>query len=596
MPLWRKRLRRHVPILKWLPNYRKGDLVADLVAGLTLGLTMIPQSIAYAALAGLTAQYGLYSTFMGSFLYVIFGTIKEVSIGPTSLMALLTFEFTKDHPFEFIVLLTFMAGCVELLMGLLSFGFLVDFISSPVTSGFQSATSIIIIASQLKGLFGLRKIKTGRFVENVILLGQKIHETRFGDLLLGLSCCVILLSLRKLKDIQIGRSGDLSPRQKMLKKALWFISISRNAIVVLVSCLIAFLFEYNGYSPFILSGNIPSGFPPFRFPAFSAEVNNATYAFTDMCNEIGSGIFILPLVAVLANVTIAKAFSSGEPVDATQEMLTLGICNITGSFVSSLPTCGAFTRSAVSNSSGVRTPMAGLFSGSLILLVLMFLTPYFYYIPRATLAAVLICAVIFMIDYKTCFILWRGNKRDFCCSVVTFSSCLALGVEVGLLVGVAVNVGQLLYLWARPSISIQIKNTAGGDYYLVTPDIGLFFPAVDFLRSELNKNCQRNLPVVIDCLHFKGVDYTTAQGISDISRDYNRRGQRLLFINMIPRIFEQLKDVKVDLDVRQCTSCDEEINDILFYSGIPESPSAIVLDEIVPDGKLDLPPEQKPLI
>ncbi|KAL0279267.1 UNVERIFIED_CONTAM: hypothetical protein PYX00_000868 [Menopon gallinae] len=492
LPVWRRKLYRHLPITRWLPLYKKEDLLSDLIAGLTLGLTMVPQSIAYAALAGLTSQYGLYSTFMGGYVYFFLGTIKEVSVGPTSLMALLTFEFSKELPFEFVCLLTFMSGCVELLMGIFQFGFLVDFISAPVISGFQSATSVIIITSQLKGILGLRKVKSGRFLENIMNVIYKLPETRFSDVTLGICCCIVLLLLRRLKDIKLGK---MTEKKMKIKKCLWFVSISRNAIVVLVCGCIAYYFHENESTPFLLSGKIPEGLPPFRLPRFSTEFGNRTYSFTEMCYEIGSGIFILPLVSVLANVTIAKAFSTGGSVDATQEMFTLGMCNILGSFVSSMPTCGAFTRSAVSNSSGVRTPMSGLFSGSLILIFLVFFSPYLYYIPRASLSAVLICAVIFMIDWKTCFLLWKANnKRDLVCFLGTCTACLALGVEIGLLVGVAINIAQLMYLWARPSISIEVKETKGGFYYYIKPDIGLFFPAVDFLRNEINKKCPGEIP------------------------------------------------------------------------------------------------------
>ncbi|PNF16978.1 hypothetical protein B7P43_G03162 [Cryptotermes secundus] len=173
-----------------------------------------------------------------------------------------------------------------------------------------------------------------------------------------------------------------------------------------------------------------------------------------MCSELGLGIIVIPVVAILANVAIAKAFATGPSFDATQEMLTLGVCNIFGSCVCSMPTCGAFTRSAVSSASGARTPMVGLYSGTLIVLALSLLTPYFYYIPRSTLAAVLISAVAFMLDWNILKILWNCNKRDLFLVVLTFVSCLGLGVEIGLLIGVVTNVIFLLYLWARPTVSI----------------------------------------------------------------------------------------------------------------------------------------------
>ncbi|XP_068084543.1 sodium-independent sulfate anion transporter [Anabrus simplex] len=558
---------QHVPILSWLPHYTKLDGVADVIAGLTIGLTMMPQSIAYASLAGLSAEYGLYSAFMGSLVYMVFGTIKEVSIGPTSLMALLTFEYTQDLPIEFVVLLAFLAGCVELLMGILKLGFLVDFISAPVTSGFTSATSVIIIVSQMKGLLGI-KFKSQNFIDNLRQLVIHAPGTRLWDAILGFSCIIFLLALRQLNSIPVGPKDPSmrTPRHKMIKKGLWFISICRNALIVLISSVIAFKLDASG-QPFILSGKVAPGLPPAGLPPFSAQVGNHTYTFPEMCQELGMAILLVPIVAVLANVAIAKAFTTGASLNATQEMLTLGLCNIFGSFFQAMPTCGAFTRSAVSNSSGVRTPMSGLYSGTLILLALSFLTPCFYFIPRATLSAVLISAVIFMIEWQVALTLWYTSKREFALLVLTFLACLCQGVEVGLLVGTGVNILFLLYLWARPTIAIEKqKNCVGGEYLIVTPDIGLFYPSVDFLRIEVCKAAVSQgegvLPVVINCSNFKGVDYTTAKAVQMLLNDFEKRRQVLVFYNLKPNDVAIFHGAKVE-NLQYCNS-EEELIDLLF--------------------------------
>ncbi|KAK1135520.1 hypothetical protein K0M31_000107 [Melipona bicolor] len=450
---------KYVTVVNWLPKYSRLDAVSDVVAGFSVGLTLIPQSIAYAALAGCTAQYGLYSCLMGSFLYIFFGTIKEVSIGPSSLMSLLTFEYTRNMPVDFVVLFCFLAGCIELLMGLLRLGFLVDFISMPVTSGFTSATSIIIIVSQLQGLLGLR-FKAHSITGNLIKIFQNVKNIRMPDFILGICSIAFLLFFRQLKDIDYcfdkgnSRSKKQNNKKVYLKKLLWFLSICRNALVILITATIAFYLEKAGSSPFILSGKIQSGLPTFSLPPFSSQVGNETYTFLDICSHLGSGIIVLPLVSVLANVAIAKAFASGSSVNATQEMLTLGLCNIFGSFVSSMPAAGAFTRSAVISASGVRTPMAGIYVGIMTLLALSFLTPYFYYIPRSTLSAVLISAVIFIIDLKIIRLLWKGCKRDAFAAIVTFLVSAIFGVELGLLVGALFSLIFFLRPPARPKIEV----------------------------------------------------------------------------------------------------------------------------------------------
>ncbi|XP_015428676.1 PREDICTED: sodium-independent sulfate anion transporter-like [Dufourea novaeangliae] len=538
---------KYITVLSWLPKYSQFDGVSDLVAGISLGLTVIPQSIAYAALARLTAQYGLYSCFVGAFVYPILGTIKEVSIGPSSLMSLLTLEYTRNMPVDFIVLFCFLAGCVELLMGLFRLGFLVDFISIPVTSGFTSATSIIIIATQLQGLLGL-KFKADSVVDNLVKISKNIQNVRLPDFALGLSSIAFLLFFRKLKDFNCCVGKDDSGQQGrtvLMKKVLWFLSICRNALVILIASTIAFCLEKRGGSPFILSGKIVSGLPTMALPPFSSQVGNQTYTFVDMCYQYGTGLIVLPLVSVLANVSIAKAYASGSTVNATQEMLTLGLCNIIGSFFSSMPTAGAFTRSAVVSASGVRTPLAGLYVGIMSLLALSFLTPYFYYIPRATLAAVLISAVIFLIDLRIIKLLWNGCKRDAIAATVTFLVSVIFGVEVGLLIGAIFNLIYIIRPSARPQIEmIECKTQLGNKYIMLKPDSGLFYPAANYFCNKIvgiaNKYAENNIPIIVNCERIRNIDYTSIKSIEVLSRNMNAEKKRLWFLNVHPDTFESI--------------------------------------------------------
>nr|XP_033327467.1 sodium-independent sulfate anion transporter-like [Megalopta genalis] len=543
---------KYVPVLSWLPKYSQFDAVSDLVAGFSLGLTLIPQSIAYAALAGLTAQYGLYSCFTGSFVYIIFGTIKEVSIGPSSLMSILTLEYTRNMPVDFVVLFCFLAGCVELLMGLFRLGFLVDFISIPVTSGFTSATSIIIIVSQLQGLLGL-KFKASSVAGNMIKIFENFRKIRLPDFILGISSIAFLLFFRKLKDFDccLAKDGvrkNGTNRAALVKKTLWFLSICRNALVILLASTIAFYYEHNGGSPFILSGKIVSGLPKLSLPPFSAQVGNQTYTFVDMCQHYGTGLIVLPLVSVLANVAIAKAFSCGNTISATQEMLTLGFSNILGSFFSSMPAAGAFTRSAVISASGVRTTMAGLYVGIMSLLALSFLTPHFYYIPRATLSAVLITAVWFIIDVKIIKLLWRGSKRDAIAAVVTFLVSAICGVEIGLLIGAIFNIVYLIRPSARPEIEvIECKSQTGTSYVMLQPDSAILYPAVSYFCNKVNEIIHRyeqhNVPFIMNCEKVRYLDYTSVKGIEILSKNMNVEKRRLWFLNVHPETYEIIQSL-----------------------------------------------------
>nr|XP_003706252.1 PREDICTED: sodium-independent sulfate anion transporter-like isoform X1 [Megachile rotundata]XP_012147521.1 PREDICTED: sodium-independent sulfate anion transporter-like isoform X1 [Megachile rotundata] len=565
----------YVIIANWLPKYSRFDAVSDLVAGFSLGLTLIPQSIAYAALAGLTAQYGLYTCLMGGFVYLFFGTIKEVSIGPSSLMSLLTLEYTRNLPVDFVVLFSFLAGCVELLMGVLRLGFLVDFISMPVTSSFTSATSIIIIVSQVPGLLGIR-VKAHTAADNISKIVQNIQNIRIPDLILGVCSIAFLLFFRKMKDFDcafLDSKNDTKAhnKKKIVKKILWFLSICRNALVILITAIISFYLEKSGPAPFILSGKIESGLPKFSLPPFSSQIGNQTYTFMDMCYHYGTGIIILPLVSVLANVAIAKSFATGSNVNATQEMLTLGLSNILGSFVSAMPAAGAFTRSAVLSASGVRTPMNGIYVGTMSLLALSFLTPYFYYIPRATLSAVLISAVMFIIDLKIIRLLWKGCKRDAVAAIVTFLVCIVGGVELGLLVGALFNLIFFLRPSARPKIEmIQYKAEFGNKYIILKPDTGLFYPATNYFCNKITeiirKNDENNVAFIIDCERIRNIDYTAIKSIELLLAGINAEKRKLWFLHVNSKLYES---IQVFANTKYFYFIEEEDRiSSIFYDGI----------------------------
>ncbi|XP_065369767.1 sodium-independent sulfate anion transporter [Calliphora vicina] len=506
---------RRVFILTWIRLYDREKAIADLIAGITLGLTIIPQSIAYAALAGLSSEYGLYTAFIGSIIYVFFGTIPQVSIGPTSLMALLVLQYCSDKPVEFVIVLAFLAGLVELLMGIFRLGFIVSFIPSPVTKAFTTGTSLIVTLVQLKNLLGIR-------IKGVPTPIQIWEGINIPDATVGIICLIVLLSLRQLSNVTFKKQSDSTRR---LKKTLWYISISRNAFVVFFCGLIAYLWIHKSSLqavPFSLSSKVQSGMPSIHLPPFAFEHNNRTYVFTDICRELGSAIIVVPIVAVLANVAIAKAFVKDGQLDASQEMLTLGLCNLAGSFFSAMPTCGAFTRSAVSQASGVRTPMAGIYTGIIVLSALSILTPYFQYIPKSSLSAVLIAAVIFMVDFEPMKTLWKTNKKDFLSWSGCLIVCLLAGVEMGLLYGIVVNMIFVLLRLGNPKLEVGLKRCDNLTYVYIQPQSDIYFAGVEHLRTEIRAACslyRNDFPIVVDCSRFMLFDATFIEMINAVAKD-----------------------------------------------------------------------------
>ncbi|KDR24302.1 Sodium-independent sulfate anion transporter, partial [Zootermopsis nevadensis] len=538
----KKVLYKRVPVLLWLPKYNTQDAIGDLVAGITVGLTVIPQSLAYANVAGLPTEYGLYGSFLGCFLYILFGSCKDVPMGPTAIVSLLTFQQVGNlgsNAHYYAILLCFLSGCIELLMGILGLGFVIDFISGPVSSGFTSAAALIIVTSQVKDVLGINA-SGNTFIENWISLFNAMKDTRTWDTVLGVACIVILFLMRLLTMVKVGPKDEtqLTSTHRVINKSLWLIGTSRNAILVVICGFIGYHFENT--DAIKLTGNITKGLPEVKLPPFEFydSTSNNTVSFVDMCSTLGTGIIILPLVALLENIAICKAFSNGKPVDATQELLAIGICNIGNSLVQGFPGTGSLSRSAVNNSSGVRTPLGGLYTGLLVMLSLLFLTQFFFYIPKAALAAIIIAAVIFMVEVHVVIPMWKTKKSDLIPGIGTFVACLVLRLEIGILVGIGINILFILYHAARPKIAIEYQVTREGvEYLLLTPDRCLIFPSVDYVRNLVTKHSiKQAIPVVIDCSHIYGADFTAAKVVECLTQDFSSRKQPLFFYNLKPSV------------------------------------------------------------
>lgn len=547
-----KSLKRKLPILSWLPYYTMDDGLGDLMAGVTVGLTVIPQSMAYAGLAGLPPQYGLYGSFMGAFIYTFVGSCKDVPMGPTAIVSLLTYSSLYGYGPVYANLLCFLTGVIQLAMGLCGLGIIIDFVSGPVSSGFTSAVALLIIASQIKDLLGVRGEGSSLW-EMMRSLYADIDNISLGDTVIGLGCIGFLLILRIVAEVRIGPAdpGQQSPGQKCANKTLWLIGSIRNSIIV-VSCTAmsyAFISSQGGEPvelPYKIIGTIPAGLPEFHLPQFSVRRGNETVGFFDMVHDMRSNVIVLPLIGLLENISICKAFAGGKSVDATQELLAIGLCNIGNAFAQGFPGSGSFSRSAVNNASGVRTPLGGLYSAILVIVALLFLTPHFFYIPKTCLAAVIITAVVFMVEVRVVKPIYRSKKSDLIPGLCTFFACLFLPLEIGVLFGIGLNLMSILYHAARPKISIQeYKTRTGFKYLMLTPDRCLVFPSADYVRNLVTKHSlKRDMPVVIDCSHVYGADFTAAKVIEMLAKDFSDRGQSLFFYNLKPSVVEVFRGVR----------------------------------------------------
>lgn len=346
---------------------------------------------------------------MGCFVYILLGSCKDVPMGPTAIAALLTAQ-TANGSATKAVLLCLLTGIIEILMGVCGLGFLIDFVSGPVSSGFTSAVALIICTSQVKDVLAISASGT-TFVQVWINIFRNMHATVWWDTALGVTCIGVLLILRTLGTIRIGPVADdlQTAGQRWTNKTLWFVATARNAILVVVCGGLGYAFETSGGAPFRLIGSIPSGMPDVRVPAFSSDDES----FWQLVSSMGSGLVVVPLIALMENIAICKAFANGRPVDATQELIAIGASNVANSFFQGFPGTGSLSRGAVNNASGARTPMGSLYTGALVVAALLFMTPLFAFIPKAALAAIIIAAVIFMVEITVVKTMWRSKSK--CC-------------------------------------------------------------------------------------------------------------------------------------------------------------------------------------
>ncbi|XP_059472277.1 sodium-independent sulfate anion transporter-like isoform X2 [Neocloeon triangulifer] len=529
-------LTKRLPILKWARTYDSSCFVADLLAGLTVGLTVIPQGMACAVIAGLEPQYGLYAAFMGCFVYIFFGSCKDITIGPTAISAMLVKPYVDKFGAQVAVLICFLSGCLIFLLGVCQLGFLVDFISMPVIIGFTSAGAISIASSQVAALLG---IKGGghTFLEYWIKVFENIQNTTIWDPVLGFTCIAILLFMKYITKYARppANRSEMTTSTKIWKGVIKYLSLSRNALVVLFSTVIIVLIMGNGDPPVVITGDIQEGLPHFTLPDFGLVYQNETLSVAETFNELSSAI-IIPFVLVLESIAIAKAFANGKTIDATQEMIALGLSNILGSFFQSFPTTGSFTRTAVNNASGVRTPLGGFYTGALVLLCLGLLTSSLKYMPKATLAAVVICAVIFMIEiHEVTMALWKSKKLDLIPLYATFIASLLLGLDSGMIIGIGVNVLFIFYEAARPKLSIETSTLLNKEVILVRPDRSITYPAAEYVKDAVNKQSSRfmgcEVLVVIDGKRINGIDSTAIKVLKSLLDDLRLKNHAICFWN-----------------------------------------------------------------
>ncbi|XP_013172673.1 PREDICTED: sodium-independent sulfate anion transporter-like isoform X2 [Papilio xuthus] len=521
---WRRRL----PITIWLPKYSLHCLGRDAIAGITVGLTSIPQGIAYAMVAGLPPQVGLYSSIFPGFVYALFGSCKDVTVGPTAILSALLAKYVALSP-DFAYLASFLSGCVIMLLGALQLGFLLDFISKPVISGFTTAAALQISASQLKSLFRVTGSSGNTFIQALVNFFTNIKTVHLWDSVLGIASIIFLLLLKRVKV-----HGFMSGACEYMVRA-------RNALLVFITSLLAYFLYKGSITPFALTGKIEGGLPAFGPPPFSTVVNNQTLTFSDMLQTFGFEGLAMPLVAILESIAIAKAFAGSKAVDGTQEMLALGACNMVSSFAQSMPATGSFTRTALNHACGVITPAGAFFKASLVLVSVTLLTEAFYFIPRATLAAVIMVAMLSIIDFSILTTLWRNNKSEVSVWALTLCVGAGAGLEYGIAAGVGADVLRTLAHAARPHVHMQPCKVGAAVCSRAVLPAQLQYMSGRRTARRLRAEAAQLL--LLDAKHLRHIDHGVAEDIITVIVELEKEGRRVAMWNFEAKhqqLFEQI--------------------------------------------------------
>ncbi|KAK7374790.1 hypothetical protein VNO80_08229 [Phaseolus coccineus] len=551
---WTARLRRmtwlewlefFLPCLRWIRIYKWREYFqVDLMAGITVGVMLVPQSMSYAKLAGLEPIYGLYSGFVPIFVYAVFGSSRQLAVGPVALVSLLVCnvlsgiaDSTSELYTELAILLSLMVGIMECIMGLLRLGWLIRFISHSVISGFTTASAIVIGLSQAKYFLGYDLDKSSKIIPVVKSIIDGADKFSWPPFVMGSIMLVILLVMKHL-----GKS----------RKYLRFLRAAGPLTAVVLGTTFAKVFHPPSIS---LVGDIPQGLPKFSVPK----------AFEYAQSLIPTAILITG-VAILESVGIAKALAAknGYELDSNQELFGLGVSNVLGSLFSAYPTTGSFSRSAVNHESGAKSGVSGIVSGIIMICALMFLTPFFEYIPQCTLAAIVISAVIGLVDYEEAIFLWRVDKKDFLLWTITSTTTLFLGIEIGVLVGVGVSLAFVIHESANPHIAVlgrlpgttvyrNVKQYPEAYTYngivIVRVDAPIYFANTSFIKDRLREyevdvdssksrgpEVERIYFVILEMAPVTYVDSSAVQALKDLYQEYKLRDVQIAISNPSPEV------------------------------------------------------------
>lgn len=499
--------------LEWFLVYDKKWLKGDIIAGITVGIMLIPQGIAYAMIAGLPPIYGLYTAMIPQIVYAFFGTSRQLAVGPVAMDSLIVAagvvalaEIGTQNFIEFAILLAFMMGVLQFLFGVFRLGFIVNFMSKAVISGFTSAAALIIGLNQLKHLLGVNINRNNQLHTLIIEAVEKISNVHFISFGIGLLSIIIILFLKK-----------------------YYNKIPAALVVIIVGISLVKLFQLDTQGVSII-GKIPRGLPVFKIPSFNLEI----------MLKLAPVALTLSFIAFLEAISVAKAIEQKHDnykVVPNKELIAIGLGNLIGSFFQTYPATGGFSRTAVSDQAGANTQMYSLVAAFVIGFTLMFLTPVFYYLPKTVLAAIIMVAVFGLIDLKTPKQLYNFSKIDLAILLITFLATATVGITEGILLGIIISLVKIKFSIFKPKVFIEnIEETV-----VFTFQSAIHFANTNYLKDRIESEMKNCGTLILDFTTIKNVDSNGIFILTEVIENLKAKKKQVLIVDMNENVKKILK-------------------------------------------------------
>jgi SulP family sulfate permease len=547
------------PFLNWLSKYKKSWLKGDISAGLTVGIMLIPQGIAYAMIAGLPPIYGLYTAMVPQFVYAFFGTSRQLAVGPVAMDSLIVASGVgviatvgSEHFIELAILLAMLMGLIQIAFGLFRLGFLVNFLSKPVISGFTSAAALIIGLNQLKHLLGVNMQRNNQLQYLVVDAFNHFKEINIFTLIIGVTSILILAIMKR-----------------------YFKKIPAALIVVILGILFVKIFHLDAYGVKIV-GAIPKGLPHFKIQSFNFETIKALSPIA----------LTLALIAFMEAISVAKAIEAKHmnyKVKANKELIALGLGNLVGSFFQSYPSTGGFSRTAVNDQAGAKTPLSAIIAAIIVGLTLLFLTPLFYYLPKAVLAAIIMVAVFGLLDFKVPRQLLKYTKRDLIILNVTLLVTATVGIKEGIITGVILSLVMLIYKSTKPHVAIlgNVPNTylyrnikrfdqlvVFKDVLIIRFDAQLHFANTTYFKDTIYKEARKKGKalkiIIIDGESLNNLDSSGVYALEEILKYFKEKNIELYFTGLKGPVRDTIYKSNIIKDIGQ-EHCFMSIQEAIDY-------------------------------